>query len=445
MRDCFFDKPRGIRSFFFLAIVFIIVAGMLEKAHFSDLCPMHPKDLSIVDFTYMLPQDRIALHPAHPRDGSKLLIYDKGTISTDIYRHLDQHLPADVALVFNDTRVIKSRLHFPKRTGAVIEVFCLEPYGDFIDYETQFRQTGEVRWKCMIGKAGKWKEKQLSKSLIIGGKKVTLNAELVKKLPDAYVVRFAWWPEEVAFGEIIHAAGATPLPPYIKRSVNKKDEKDYQTVYSAHDGSVAAPTAGLHFTGEMMHGFSKKKIPVLFTTLHVGAGTFKPVKSNTMGEHVMHAEWMNISVGFLDELLKNMTNKIISIGTTATRTLESIYWMGNKILNNKNIKEERLRVSQWEVYDSQKCHDPQDAVAALLEWISKRDQTHLLIETGIIIAPGYDFKIVKGLVSNFHQPKSTLLLLVAALVGNHWKEIYDYALAHDFRFLSYGDGCLLLP
>ncbi len=406
---------------------------------------MHPKDLSITDFTYPLPQEKIALYPVHPRDSSKLLIYDKQAISEDIYRNLDRHLPQHAVLVFNDTRVIKSRIHFPKKTGALIEIFCLEPYGDFTDYETQFQRTGTALWKCMIGKAGKWKEKQLSKSLIIAGRDVALTAELVKKLPDAYVVRLSWLPKEITFGEVIQAAGATPLPPYIKRKLSKQDEKDYQTIYSINRGSVAAPTAGLHFTDEMMAGFYKKAIPALFTTLHVGAGTFKPVKSGTMEGHVMHSERMNISLDFLQDLFQKLDGKIISVGTTATRTLESIYWMGNKILNGKKIREEELRVSQWEAYDEQKCHSARDAVAALIEWIRQSAQTHLMIETGIIIAPGYDFKIVKGLISNFHQPRSTLLLLVAALVGESWEEIYDYALTHDFRFLSYGDGCLLLP
>lgn len=412
---------------------------------FPDLCHMHPKELSIADFTYHLPEEKIALYPAVPRDGSKLLIFNKGHISEAIYRQLDHYLTADSVLIFNDTRVIKSRLHFQKATGAVIEIFCLEPYGNFTDYATHFQQTGEVLWKCLIGKAGKWKEKRLSKKIFVSGVDVLLTAELIEKLSDAYVVRLSWTPSSISFGEIINVAGATPLPPYIKRAAEKSDENNYQTIYSAHEGSVAAPTAGLHFTGHMMNTLHQKGITTLFTTLHVGAGTFKPVKSEKMEGHAMHTEWMNITIPFLEDLFKNINRQIISVGTTATRTLESIYWMGNKILNHAAIKEDELKIAQWEVYDTQKHHAPREAVAALIDWLKDRDQDHLLIETEIIIAPGYSFKIVDGLITNFHQPKSTLLLLVSALIGDGWKKVYDYALHNDFRFLSYGDGCLLLP
>lgn len=406
---------------------------------------MHPKDLSIDDYTYDLPPEKIALYPVHPRDTSRLLICNKGDISEDIYRHLDAHLPQDATLVFNDTRVIKSRILFPKSTGAVIEIFCLEPYEQFPDYERLFQQTHTSLWKCMIGKAGKWRDKYLTRELEIGGQHATLHAELIKRLPDAYVVQFSWTPEQITLGEILSAAGVTPLPPYIKRKASDEDEKDYQTIYSIHNGSVAAPTAGLHFTQEMMNAFRKKHIPTLFTTLHVGAGTFKPVKSVTMEGHIMHEEWMNITVDFLRQLKENLNRTIISVGTTSTRTLESIFWMGNKILSNKSITAEELKITQWEVYETPDAGDPATAVRALLDWMREHDLSHLLIETGIIIAPGYHFRIVKGLITNFHQPKSTLLLLVSALVGDDWRKVYNYALANNFRFLSYGDGCLLLP
>lgn len=406
---------------------------------------MHPKDLSIQDFTYELPNERIALYPAHPRDSSKLLIYDSGHISEDIYRHLENHLPSDAVLVFNDTRVIKSRILFPKSTGAIIEIFCMEPANRYTDYEQLFRQSAGSVWKCMIGKAGKWKEKQLTKKIDIAHEEVTLNAELIEKQPDAYLVRFSWAPERFTLGDVLQAAGNTPLPPYIKRSANAADETDYQTVYSVHEGSVAAPTAGLHFSDSMMEGFHLKGIPTLFTTLHVGAGTFKPVKSETMEGHHMHAEWMHITTTFLEQLLTHIDKKIISVGTTATRTLESIFWMGNKLLNHPEISEEALKISQWEVYDTTKIHHPRNAIAALLNRMKQNGETQLMIETEIIIAPGYPFQIVKGLITNFHQPKSTLLLLVAALAGDNWRKIYEYALSHNFRFLSYGDGSLILP
>lgn len=406
---------------------------------------MHPRDLSIDDFTYDLPSGKIALFAADPRDSSRLLVYRHGRLTENIYRNMDQFLPKNSVLVFNDTRVIKSRILFEKSTGAVIEIFCLGPFGQFGDYDNLFQQTDTILWKCMIGKAGKWKEKKLDKKIIIHNTEVILTASLVEKLPDAYVVRFSWQPGAFSFGEVIDAAGVTPLPPYIKRAVNEKDEINYQTVYSEHEGSVAAPTAGLHFTTAMLNAFQEKGFTSLFTTLHVGAGTFKPVKSGTMGGHLMHAEWQTITIAFLEALLSNIDRKIIGVGTTATRTLESIFWMGNKILNRKDISLAELKVSQWETYEPEPVHSRKEAVAALMEFIKAMDRDHLMIETEIIIAPGYAYRMIEGLVTNFHQPKSTLLLLVAALIGDSWRKVYDYALTHDFRFLSYGDGCLLLP
>lgn len=407
---------------------------------------MHPKDLSIEDFTYDLPQERIAKYPAHPRDTSKLLIYNQGQISQDIYRNMAMHLDPNSVLIFNDTKVIKSRILFTKDTGAIIEVFCLEPYGNFSDFEHLFEQQSQVLWKCMIGKASKWKEKSLTKVIEVSGEKVVLKADLVEKLIDSYVVKLSWTPEHFSVKEVLDAAGTTPLPPYIKRKATKEDEQDYQTTYSAHEGSVAAPTAGLHFTDEMMTAFHEKGIKTLFTTLHVGAGTFKPVKSETMEGHIMHKEWMNITTAFLESLLENIRERtIISVGTTATRTLESIYWMGNKILNQPAIDTEDLIVGQWEPYENSVKHDVEACVSALLNHIQKSGHNHLLIETGIIIAPGYDYKVIKGLVTNFHQPKSTLLLLVDAFMGEEWHRMYDYAMRHEFRFLSYGDGCLIFP
>lgn len=406
---------------------------------------MHPKELKIDDFTYDLPNDKIAYSPANPRDSSKLLLYKNGEISQDIYQNISNHLSEDHLLVFNNTKVIKSRIFFTKDTGAVIEIFCLEPHEDTVNYEDHFQQTKGVLWKCLIGKAGKWKEKQLIKSFEIDGQEVSLCAEIVEKLADCFIVQLSWAPENFTFGEIIDVAGVTPLPPYIKRKATHDDENRYQTVYSEHDGSVAAPTAGLHFTKRILDALKEKKVETLFTTLHVGAGTFKPVSSATMEDHQMHNEWMNITSEFLFNLLQNLNKTIISVGTTSMRTLESIYWMGNKIILNPNIREEDLRITQWEPYENIETHSAKKSLQALLSWMDQRGLNHLLIETGIIIAPSYTFKIVKGLVTNFHQPKSTLLLLVAALVGEEWKEIYDYALAHDFRFLSYGDGGLLLP
>ncbi|QCX52744.1 S-adenosylmethionine:tRNA ribosyltransferase-isomerase [Elizabethkingia sp. JS20170427COW] len=406
---------------------------------------MHPKDLKIENFTYDLPNEKIAYAPVDPRDSSKILLYQNGTISQDIYRNISDHLPEDAVLVFNDTKVIKSRIFFQRPTGAVIEVFCLEPYGENSNYEDFFQQKGSALWTCLVGKIGKWKEKQLSKTILVNDKEVLLSVEIVDKLTDSYVIKFTWTPEEIAFGEIIDHAGVTPLPPYIKRIADKKDEETYQTVYSEHEGSVAAPTAGLHFTPAIFEKLKEKNIPSLFTTLHVGAGTFMPVKSDTMEGHHMHSEYMNITLAFLDQLYNSLDKTVISVGTTSTRTLESIFWMGNKIINCPEISYEDLKVSQWEPYETENISEAKDAVKALYGWIQKQGLDHISIETEIIIAPSYTYKIVKGLVTNFHQPQSTLLLLVSALIGEEWHKIYDYALQNDFRFLSYGDGSLLLP
>ena len=406
---------------------------------------MHPKNLHIEDFTYSLPKEKIALHPVHPRDSAKLLIYSKGRMGEDKYQNLSRHLASDTVLIFNNTRVVNARLLFPKSTGAVIEIFCLEPYGPSSDHEQFFAQTESALWKCMIGKASKWKEKQLTKNISINGKDVRLTAELKERLEDAFVVELSWTPGSIPHGKIIKNAGSVPLPPYIKRPAEKEDVQDYQTIYSEHEGSVAAPTAGLHFTNRMLETLKKEGIPLLFTTHHVGAGTFKPVTSEIMEDHIMHQEWMSLSTKFLEQLLDHLDKQIISVGTTSTRALESIYWMGNKILNHPDISPENLKITQWEVYEDQIAHSAEKAVSALLNWLRTRKHDHLMIETGIIIAPGYSFKIIKGLITNFHLPQSTLLLLVSALIGEDWKKVFRYALDHNFRFLSYGDGSLLIP
>ena len=406
---------------------------------------MHPKDLSINEFQYDLPEDKIAFFPLEERDTSKLLVYQNGNIKEDIYKNIADHLPENSLLVFNDTRVIKARVMFEKSTGSTIEIFCLEPYGRFSDYEFVFHQQQSSTWKCFIGKAGKWKEKQLVKIFFIGEEEVTLSASLTEQLEDAYVVQFDWQPGHFSFAEIVDHAGVTPLPPYIRRKAVIGDEEKYQTIYSSHEGSVAAPTAGLHFTKNIFTSFSKKNIQTAFTTLHVGAGTFKPVKAEKMEGHHMHAEWMELSLDFLQILLESAEKKIICVGTTSMRTVESIYHMGNKILNNPGIDVETLKISQWEVYEPQQFYSAKESLKVLIQFLEKQKLSQLFIQTEIIIAPGYTFRLAQGLVTNFHQPKSTLLLLVAALAGKDWKEIYNYALQHDFRFLSYGDGCLILP
>ena len=407
---------------------------------------MHPKKLSINDFDYSLPEEKIAIYPLAERDNSKLLIYQNQIISEDIYRNIADHLPRKAFLVFNDTKVIKARILFKKITGSVIEIFCLEPHEKINDYAIVLTQKNSVKWKCMIGGAGKWKEKLLEKEIFLHGNKITLKAELVKKLMDAYVVELSWTPGNDSFAEIIEQAGETPLPPYIKRKAEESDAEKYQTIYSHYEGSVAAPTAGLHFTEHIFSSLKKKNIDTGFVTLHVGAGTFKPVKANNMEGHEMHAEWIDISTKFIELLIQKIHTAVFCVGTTSVRTIESLYWMGLKAYLNPEIKFEDLKINQWEVYDpplKNNNFNAEQSLQSLLKYLQNKKTERLLIQTRIIIAPGYKFKIAKGLITNLHQPKSTLLLLVAAMIGEKWKVIYEYALSHEFRFLSYGDGCLI--
>lgn len=407
---------------------------------------MHPKDLLISDFDYLLPPEKIAIFPLEERDQSKLLIYRKGKITEDIYRNIADQLPSKSFLVFNDTKVIKARILFTKPSGAVIEIFCLEPYEEIKDYAVVLQKKESVRWKCLIGGAGKWKQKYLEKSLTINGNTVTLTAKLVEKLSDAYIAELSWNPGGYSFAEIIEHAGETPLPPYIKRKTIESDAERYQTIYSRYEGSVAAPTAGLHFTKKIFESLQEKDIDTGFVTLHVGAGTFKPVKNDTMKSHEMHAEWIDVSTIFIEQLIKNSSHGIFCVGTTSVRTVESLYWMGVKAMFYPDAAIEDLEIKQWDVYEEDMVNNftsPEDALKSLLIFLHDKKVERLFIRTQIIIAPGYQFRIIKGMVTNFHQPKSTLLLLVAAMAGTKWKSIYEYALKNNFRFLSYGDGCLI--
>ena len=405
---------------------------------------MHPKHLSINDFTYHLPADKIALHPLEKRDRSKLLIYKNGNIKEDIYKNIAEHLPENSLLVFNNTKVIPARILFKKDTGGIIEIFCLEPFED-AEYTTAMSKTGSAKWKCMIGGASKWKEGSLTKKLNVKNEQVILTASPTQKLPDAYVAEFTWQPSRYTFSEIIEQAGEIPLPPYIKRDVEEDDKERYQTIYAERKGSVAAPTAGLHFTPEVFSSLKEKNIKTDFVTLHVGAGTFKPVKSEIMQEHEMHAEWVDVSASTIRNILNNLSENIIATGTTSLRTIESLYWMGVKTHLNNDCTIRELEIKQWEVYEEPLIVtgiDATTALTSLLSWMKKNEFQRLFIKTQILIAPGYTFKIANALVTNFHQPQSTLLLLVAAIT-NDWKKIYEYALNNDFRFLSYGDGCLI--
>ncbi len=397
---------------------------------------MHPKNISILDYTYQLPDERIALHPAAERDSSKLLVYKKGQIQQDIYKSIATHLPQNSLLVFNNTKVINARLLFTKPTGGIIEIFLLEPYK--ADYSTALAATKTGNWKCFIGGISKWK----SGSLImeVNGKKIM--ATIIEPLPDAYAVEFVW-SGNISFAELVEQAGNIPLPPYIKRKTDREDKERYQTIYAQYDGSVAAPTAGLHFTDAVFASLAAKNIYKDFVTLHVGAGTFKPVKAAVMEQHEMHAEWIDVSIAAIQNIISNVNNTVVAVGTTSLRTLESLYWLGVKALVQP--QSDTLQLNQWEVYEALSLtnYTAAEALQGLLQWLQKSNRTQLFTQTQILIAPGYRFKIAKAIVTNFHQPQSTLLLLVAAAVGEKWKEIYKYALENDFRFLSYGDGSLL--
>jgi len=407
---------------------------------------MHPKNISIEEYTYSLPDERIANLPLGKRDESKLLVYDKGLIREDVYENVANLLPTNSLLVFNQTKVIQARILFQKSSGGVIEIFCLEPYEAINDYSIVMQMTGSVKWKCMIGGASKWKEGALEKQMEFNDTKLILYAKLLQKLTDAYVVEFSWAPSDLSFASIIELAGNIPLPPYIKRKPDEDDKERYQTIYAKDKGSVAAPTAGLHFTENIFGALKQKGVTVDYVTLHVGAGTFKPVKASKMENHEMHAEWIDVSANTIKGILDNLSNSITAVGTTSLRTIESLYWIGVKTILDPNLAKEGLLIDQWDVYEDNMT-DPgytaYQSLKSLLEWMKNNNQERLISSTRILIAPGYQFRIAKALITNFHQPKSTLLLLVAAAIGEDWKKVYQYALENDFRFLSYGDGSLL--
>lgn len=406
---------------------------------FDTIRYMHPKDLSIRDFVYDLPDDKIAKFPLPERDESRLLIYDNGNITQSIYKNLPDVLPADTLLVFNNTKVVEARLLFKNSTGANIELFCLEPADDYADITTAMLQKQKVLWKCLVGNAKKWKEGFLTKEMLYNNLSFTLQANKIEKQNDYFLIEFSWNADEYSFAEVLHFAGQIPLPPYLNRNAEEKDKETYQTVYAKYDGSVAAPTAGLHFTENLLDELKRKNIRTSFVTLHVGAGTFKPVKSDTMETHEMHAEFIDVSSELIDTLLDNTAGKIVAVGTTSLRTIESLYWMGVKVLDNNSDTE----LTQWEAYVLPQHYSKEAALTALKNYLQQKNQARLLTKTQIIIAPGYQLRIAAGLITNYHQPKSTLLLLVAAVIGDDWKKVYAYALENNFRFLSYGDGSLL--
>jgi S-adenosylmethionine:tRNA ribosyltransferase-isomerase len=403
---------------------------------------MKPQDISINDYEYDLPDNRIAMHPLAQRDASKLLVYKNGEIQASTFAKIDEHLPANTLMVFNNTKVINARIKFTKTTGAAIEIFCLEPHGNIQEYSSIMASTKPVQWKCLVGGAAKWKEEILETAIQIGDEKITLYAKKIAKITEAFVIEFYWQPSNFTFAEIIEVAGKVPLPPYIKRNTDKEDTNRYQTIFAQHKGSVAAPTAGLHFSENIFTKLAAKNITKSYVTLHVGAGTFKPVKASTMAEHEMHAEYIDVTKETIENIKNNIGN-IAAVGTTSLRTIESLYWMGVKVYENKNI--DNISIQQWEVYESlaNTTLTAADALVALLLWMQEKNKGSIFTQTQIIIAPGYTFRIANMLVTNFHQPRSTLLLLVAAAIADNWKKMYDYALQNEFRFLSYGDGNLI--
>ena len=421
---------------------------------------MDTKHIQISDFNYPLPAERIAKFPVTPRDHSKLLIYDHGVVNEDIFYNLPKHLHSGILMVANNTRVIQACLHFHKDTGALIEVFLMEPASPS-DYEQIFQTTGHCSWLCMIGNLKKWKEGSLQREFTVNGKSLMLKATLDRERSahsatgTNYWVDFDWDDPSTSYAEILDSVGELPIPPYLNRATEESDKTTYQTVYSKIKGSVAAPTAGLHFTNQVLEAIERLGVEREEVTLHVGAGTFKPVKSKEIEGHEMHSEFICVHRHTLQNLVKHNA-RAFAIGTTSVRTLESLYYVGVAIALNPTANEDQLHVEQWAPYDLPHNDEglvvvngspitPVQAINNIIDWLDRDGLEALHTSTQIIIAPGYKYKIVKMLLTNFHQPQSTLLLLVSAFVNGDWRKIYDYALNHGFRFLSYGDSSLLIP
>lgn len=424
---------------------------------------MDPRHIQIKDYNYPLPDERIAKYPLTQRDTSKLLLRSKdGTIKEDVFCQLPEYLPEGALMVFNNTKVIQARLHFHKSTGALIEIFCLEPHTP-LDYQQSFSTTGSVTWTCLVGNLKKWKEGALEREIAMKDRTILLRAERLGVSGTGFEIRFSWNDDSVAWAEVLDAIGELPIPPYLNRETEESDLKTYQTVYSKIKGSVAAPTAGLHFTPEVLGALDAKGIERAELTLHVGAGTFKPVKSEEIEGHTMHSEWIAVRREIIDRLIAH-GGQCIAVGTTSVRTLESLYYIGTIIRNLvaqgralTDIHAEDLHVPQWMPYEaplqlpsmeggnetSASTLNAVESLEWILRYLDANNYTTLSTSTQIIIAPGYTYHIVRTIVTNFHQPQSTLLLLVSAFVGSNWRPIYDYALDHDFRFLSYGDSSVL--
>lgn len=408
----------------------------------KDFFMKNIQEIAIAEYDYPLPDERIAKYPLAERDTSKLLLYNKGEVSEDVFSNLPKYIPQGALMVFNNTKVIQARLRFRKETGALIEVFCLEPEVP-CDYQQIFLETRECVWQCLVGNSNRWKGGVLSQVVNVGGRDVTLSVERLGSAAAVNHVRFSW-NCGVSFAELLEAAGELPIPPYLNRATEESDTRTYQTVYSKVKGSVAAPTAGLHFTPAVLEALSTAGVQREEVTLHVGAGTFKPVKSELIAEHEMHEEYIEVRKELLEKLIAN-GGSAVAVGTTSVRTLESLYFLGEMVAENPDIAVEELHVGQWTPYNREHTLSSVEALEALVAWLGRNGLDRVHSHTQIMIAPGYTFRIVKAIVTNFHQPKSTLLLLVSAFVSGNWRSIYDYALANGFRFLSYGDSSLLIP
>lgn len=404
-----------------------------------------PDQLCIEDYNYSLDAEKIAQYPLSKRDDSKLLFFN-GEIQENVFRNAAQYLPENSLLVFNDTKVVQARLIFSKSTGARIEIFCLEPVDPTREIQDAFIQESGVVWKCLIGNRKKWKAGMLEMPFLFKGKEESLKAEKLSDQREYSFIRLSWSTEKLDFATVLEETGKIPLPPYMDRKAEEDDKIRYQTIYAKNEGSVAAPTAGLHFTDEVMREMEEKGIECKYVTLHVGAGTFKPVSENRVGKHLMHTEQILVNRALIEELGQKSNRKLIAVGTTSIRTLESIYWIGVKMMLFPHL--DNYPLSQWEAYELDKLAgslpETSAVMQAILNYLDRNKLQELRSETQILIGPGYEFQLVDGMFTNFHQPQSTLLLLISAYLGEEWKKIYDYALSHDFRFLSYGDSCLFL-
>ncbi len=408
------------------------------------------QNISIEDYNYPLPDERIAKYPLSERDASKLLVLKNDEITSSHFKNISEFLPKDSLLIFNETKVVRARLQFTKESGAAIEIFCLEPITGNGDYQLAFSSSSPSEWRCLVGNSRRWKNDKLSLDVIVNSQQSTDNrqarlyAERLEKNDNYSVVEFSWEPAELSFAEILEAAGEIPLPPYLHREAEASDRERYQTVFAKYEGSVAAPTAGLHFTNELIDRLKNDGVAFEEVTLHVGAGTFRPVSSEKIGEHEMHSETIAVRKSCIENIIRNINKTIIPVGTTSMRTIESLYWMGVMLIE-EGLEERNIHLNQWFPYkERESLPSAEDSLSAILKYMKMYHMEVFHASTALMIAPSCKINITKALITNFHQPKSTLLLLVSALIGNKWKDVYQYALDNDFRFLSYGDSCLFV-